>query len=55
MAWGEWPLMTLSFPLVLLLCSTLAGAPAKDGLGLEVEGEEEGGLMKGPVLLTMDC
>ena len=29
--WGEWPLMTLPFPLVLLFCSTLAKAPAKDG------------------------
>ena len=55
MAWGEWSLMTLPFPLVLLLRSTLAGAPTKDGLGLGVEGEEEGGLMKGPALLTMDC
>ena len=55
MAWGELPLMTLPFPLILLFCSTLAGAPMKAGLGLEVEGEEEGGLMKGPALLTMDC
>ena len=54
-AWGEWPLMTLPFPLVLLLRSSLARAPEKDGLGLEVEGVEEGGLMKGPVLLTIDC
>ena len=45
MEWGEWPLMTLPFPLVLLFCSTLAGISAKDGpFGLEVEGEEEGGL-----------
>ena len=43
-AWGEWPLMTLPFPLVLLLHSTLAEVPAKDGLDLEVEGGEEGGL-----------
>ena len=43
--WGEWPLMTLPFPLVLLFCSTLARIPAKDGpLGLEVVGEEEGSL-----------
>ena len=55
MAWGEWPLMTLPFLLVLLLRSTLARAPKTDGLGFEVEGEEEGGLMKGPALLTMDC
>ena len=55
MAWGELPLMTLSFPPVLLLHSSLAGAPEKDGLGLEVEGVEEGGLMKGPALLTIDC
>ena len=47
--------MTLPFPLVLLLHSSLAGAPKKDGLGLEVEGVEEGGLMKGPALLTIDC
>ena len=43
--WGEWPLMTLPFPLVLLFSSTLAGIPTKDGpFGLEVEGEKEGGL-----------
>ena len=50
MAWGEWPLMTLPFPLVLLLRSSM-----KNGLGLEVEGVEEGGLMKGPALLTIYC
>ena len=55
MAEGVWPLMTLPFPLVLLLRSSLAGAFKKDGLGLEVEGVEEGGLMKGPALLTIDC
>ena len=54
-AWGEWPPMTLPFPLVLLLRSILAGALMKDGLSLEVEGEEGGSLMKGPALLTMDC
>ena len=47
--------MTLPFPLVFLLRSTLARAPAMDGQGLGVEGEEEGGLMKGPALLTIDC
>ena len=47
--------MTLPFPLVLLWLSPLARAPKKDGLGLEVEGVEEGGLIKGPVLLTIDC
>ena len=44
--WGEWPLMTLPFPLVLLFCSTLAEATAKEGplsFGLDVE-VEEGGL-----------
>ena len=55
MAWGELPLMTLPFPLVLLLHSSLAVTPVKDGLGLEVEGVEEGGLMKDPALLTRDC
>ena len=55
MAWGELPLMTLPFPLVLLLHSSLARAPKKDGLGLEVEGVEEGGLIKGPALLMIDC
>ena len=54
-AWGEWPLRTLPFPLVFLLPSTLAGAFAKGKLGLEVEEEEEGGLMKDPALLTRDC
>ena len=55
MACRELPLMTRPIPLVLLLRSSLARAPMKAGLGLEVEGEEEGGLMKGPALLTMDC
>ena len=55
MAWGELPLMTLPFPLALLLHSSLAGAPEKNGLGLEVKGVEEGGLIKGPALLTIDC
>ena len=49
MAWGELPLMTLPFLLVFLLWfSSLAEAPEKDRLGLEVEGVEGGGLMKGP-------
>ena len=47
--------MNLPFPLILLWCSPLAGAPEKDGLGLEEEGVEEGGLIKGPALLTIDC
>ena len=33
----------------------LLGAPKKDGLGLEVEGVEEGGLIRGPALLMIDC
>ena len=48
--------MTLLFPLVFLLPSTLAGALMKGKLGLlEVEKKEEGGLMKDPALLTRDC
>ena len=51
--WGEWPLMTLPFPLVFLLLSTLAGAFTTGKLGLEVEGVEKGGLIKKPSLLTI--
>ena len=54
MVWGEWPLMTLPFPLVFLLLSTLAGAFTTGKLGIEVEGVEEGGLIKGPALLMID-
>ena len=53
--WGEWPLMTLPFPLVLLLFSTFAGAFSAGKLGMEVDGVEEGGLIKRPALLTIDC
>ena len=47
--------MTLPFPLVFLLLSTLAGAFTTGKLGMEVEGVEEGGLIKRPALLTIDC
>ena len=53
--WGEWPLMTLPFPLVLLLFSPLAGAFNAGKLGMEVDGVEEGGLIKRPALLMIDC
>ena len=53
--WGEGPLMTLPFPLVFLLPSTLARAFTKGKLGLKVEGVEEGGLIKRPALLRIDC
>ena len=47
MAWGELPLISLTFPLVLLLSFSLARAPWKNRLGLEVEGVKEGPLSSG--------
>ena len=48
-------MMIFAFPLVFLLYSTLAGAFTTGKLGMEVEGVEEGGLIKRPALLTIDC
>ena len=47
--------MILPFPLVLLLFSTLARAFTAGKLGMEVDGVEEGGLIKRPALLMIDC
>ena len=47
--------MILPIPLGFLLLSTMARTFTMGKLGLEVEGVEGGGLIKGPALLTIDC